>query len=91
MIRGALDQSADPASYPLDLRDVYGDWSILQSHTAGLSQHVTDHAEDADARFLLGYVLYSSGDLVGARWALTPLVESNADARIAAAILEAVK
>lgn len=70
-VRRGLSLVPDVVDLPLDITRVYASAADLEGHVRSLRKHVESFPDDQDAWFLLGYVLYSSGDAPGAVVALT--------------------
>ena len=61
----------------MDARRFYGSIKDFEAHRTRLAAWITDHPDDRQARFLMGYLLYFSGDVEGARRAFEPLLKAN--------------
>ena len=61
----------------MDLRGAYGDPSEFARQLGKLESYLAAHPEDADARFLLGYNLYFSGQKDRAREEFSKLAQAN--------------
>lgn len=80
-VRLALKEFPQILDRPLDVRPMYLDRQTLDAQLAALFAHVARHPEDRDARFLLGYVLFTIEDPRGAWDVLVPLTtDGEADA-----------
>ncbi len=83
-IRMALKEFPHILDRPLDVRPLYPDRRTLDAQLAALFAHVARHPEDRDARFLLGYVLFTIEDPQGAWDVLVPLTTGGEAEAIAA-------
>jgi tetratricopeptide (TPR) repeat protein len=61
----------------IDVRSYYADPSEFTAQLARLEDHVADHPDDTDARFLLAYNLYFSGEGGQALEEFTRLADAN--------------
>ncbi len=69
-IRRGLSLVPDVIDRPIDVQRMYGNDGDLIAHVQTLRLHVAANPTDADAWLVLGYILYSSGDPVGASQAM---------------------
>ncbi|MCC7291217.1 MAG: hypothetical protein IT449_04040 [Phycisphaerales bacterium] len=86
-IRLALQEFPHILGRPLDVRALYRDRVALDAQLAALFAHVARHHEDRDARFLLGYVLFTVEQPQEAWDVLLPLMQSGEADAIAADLL----
>ena len=66
LVKRGMELLPEWPSVGTSLHELYGDPSHLQEHIIGLSTYSATNPAAVDARFLLGYVRYFTGDLDGA-------------------------
>lgn len=77
MIRRGMQILPQWPTVGTSLHELYGNPDDLAEHTIALRVHLDAHPDDGDARFLLGYVSYFSGDLDGAEAAFQSVIAAN--------------
>ncbi|MBI4716605.1 MAG: tetratricopeptide repeat protein [Planctomycetes bacterium] len=90
-LRRALAAAPDLIEAPIDLRQFYGDTKALDGHLARLEQRVQENPADADARFLLGYMQYATGQAGKALESLKALGESSPTEELTTKLRDAVQ
>lgn len=78
-IRRAMITTPDLADYPLDLRTLYPDRTVLDRQTEALVRFLADHPDRDDARLVWGYLLYSIGQAETAAAAFQGLAGAHPD------------
>lgn len=72
------------------LHELYGKPGDLKEHVLALRVYLDLHPDDLDARFLLGYVAFFTGDLDGAEAAFSAVLAANPASVEAQAFLERI-
>lgn len=65
-LRSALELAPDLIESPIDLRQFYRDAATLRSHVEGLGGWLQNRSGEPEARLLLAYTLFATGDPYGA-------------------------
>ncbi len=86
----ALLTAADLMEYPVDVRALYGDALLFESHLHALARYTEGHRADREARLLQGYLHFATGAPQRALDILTPLVEGDATDDVAAMLKDSV-
>ena len=76
-IRRSLLTTNDLIDYPMDLRTLYSDPTLLEGQTEALVQFVRDHPDDREAELVLGYLYYSVGQAERAASVFTGLAGAD--------------
>lgn len=88
-IRRGISLVPDVIDRPIDIVRMYGSQEDLESHIQQLRLHVAADPADSRAWLVLGYVLYSSGDPVGASRALDRAANLDPDNPVSAIMRDA--
>ena len=89
-IRRAMDRGPEWGRDEADLRGLYGNSTHFDRHLAVLRTHVQRFPEDGDARFLRGYILFSTAQYDLAIEQLEAALVIKSDDRHAASLLRTV-
>ncbi|MBI4879916.1 MAG: tetratricopeptide repeat protein [Planctomycetes bacterium] len=89
-IRRGMEVMPEWPAAGASLHELYGRPDDLAEHTIALRVFTDANPTDADARFLLGYVSFFSGDLDGAESAFLKLAEANPDSAQAQEFLKRI-
>jgi Flp pilus assembly protein TadD len=85
----ALDATPDLVYYPFNIKSLYRDPAKFQEHVNALARRVDADPSDEQARFLLGYMWYSSGDAQNARVVFESLATSKPSEELYPALRDA--
>ena len=85
-VRRALSVTPDLINRPLDVRSMYPDADVYESHLAALKKHVEANPEDRGARFLLGFIHYGSARPEAALALFKQLADADPEDELAAAM-----
>jgi tetratricopeptide (TPR) repeat protein len=88
-MRRALLTTADLIEYPVDIRSLYSDRMVLDAQFETLTGLVADHPDHRDARLLLGYLYYASGDPSRALAVLESVAASDGEDEVLALVRDA--
>ncbi len=88
-IRRALMEAPELIDYPIDLRTVYDDPSILTTQMQKLARVRGETTADTELTFLLGYLYYATGDPQGAVSTLGVLTNDDSDDTLARLVRDA--
>lgn len=87
--RRALMEVPELIDYPIDLRTVYDDPSILTTQLRKLARVRSEQSADTELAFLLGYLYYATGDPQGAVNTLGALMSEDSDDTLARLVRDA--
>lgn len=90
-LRRSIAMEAAFATDPIDIRGFYPDEDTFKAHVSQLNGHIEANPEDKDARFVLAYVHYASGEPGKAIEMLSKLTAVSASDETAAQVLEGAK
>ncbi|MCH8251938.1 MAG: hypothetical protein IID36_05740 [Planctomycetes bacterium] len=85
-VRRALTVTPDLINRPLDVRSMYPDADVYESHLAALKKHVEANPDDRGARFLLGFIHYGSARPEAALALFKQLADADPEDELAAAM-----
>ncbi|MCH8146588.1 MAG: tetratricopeptide repeat protein [Planctomycetes bacterium] len=87
--RRALMEVPELIDYPIDLRTVYDDPTVLTTQLGRLARVRSAHSADTELAFLLGYLYYATGDPQGAVSTLGALTNEDSDDTLARLVRDA--
>jgi tetratricopeptide (TPR) repeat protein len=88
--RRALNGEPDLFDRPPDVSTAYGVEGDFEAHLAALESYLAKNPDDADARFVLGFVRFSIGDAHGALPNLSRVLQRNPKDIVAYVLRDAV-
>lgn len=88
-LRRSLERSPDLISNPIDVRKLYGEAYLFDTHRDDLAAFVEGRPGDRDTKLLYGYVLFASGDAERAGVIFRQLRDSDSSDGLAAKLADA--
>ena len=77
-LREGIQAVPNCAQTKMDARSFYGSPKDFEAHKKRLAKWLAEHPDDKQAKFLMGYLCYFSGDVDGARAVFAELLAANA-------------
>ncbi len=88
-LRRALLTTSSLIEYPPDVRLLYPNHSIFESHLDGLARSVASQQDNYPAKLLLGYLYFASGDAALAAGVFSELVKKDPDDNVVSLLRDA--
>jgi tetratricopeptide (TPR) repeat protein len=88
-LRRALVTTPELIDYPMDLRTMYSDASVLPTQTERLVRYISENPPNADAELLLAYLHYSIGEAQRAADSFKRTAAADANDKVAAKLHQA--
>ena len=90
-LREGIQAVPNYAQATLDTRSFYGAPKDFDAHKSRLATWMSKHPDDRQAKFLMGYLCYFSGDMAGARAVFAELLAANAKDPVVKPFYEHIK